>query len=68
MNIRSKSNSLKVAAFQAPLGGCFWAPDDTTEFKNLGKVGDDRDTLYFNAFTEGMFSWDNDLKNDRERC
>lgn len=37
------------------------------EFKNLGKVGDDRDTLYFNAFTEDLFSWDNDLKNDRER-
>jgi wobble nucleotide-excising tRNase len=39
----------------------------STEFKNLGKVGDDRDTLYFNAFTEDLFSWDNDLKNDRER-
>jgi wobble nucleotide-excising tRNase len=25
------------------------------------------DTLYFNAFTEDLFSWDNDLKNDRER-
>lgn len=39
----------------------------STEFKNLGKVGDDRDTLYFNAFTEDLFNWDNDLKNDRER-
>src|SRR5580704_702777 len=39
----------------------------STEFKNLGKAGDDRDTLYFNAFTEDLFSWDNDLKNDRER-
>ena len=39
----------------------------STEFKNLGKVGDDRDTLYFNAFTEDLFSWDNDLANDRER-
>lgn len=28
------------------------------------KVGD---TLYFNAFTEDLFSWDNDLKNDSER-
>jgi wobble nucleotide-excising tRNase len=37
------------------------------EFKDLGKKGDDRDTLYFNAFTEDLFSWDNDLKNDRER-
>ena len=26
-----------------------------------------RDTLYFNAFTEDLFSWDNDLKNDRDR-
>lgn len=36
-------------------------------FKDLGKNGDDRDTLYFNAFTEDLFQWDNDLKNDRER-
>ncbi|HLL04140.1 MAG TPA: AAA family ATPase [Myxococcaceae bacterium] len=39
----------------------------STEFKNLGKNGDDRDTLYFNAYTEDLFSWDNDLKNDRKR-
>lgn len=25
------------------------------------------DTLYFNAFTEDLFSWDNDLANDTER-
>jgi hypothetical protein len=25
------------------------------------------DTLYFNAFTEDLFYWDNDLENDRER-
>jgi wobble nucleotide-excising tRNase len=36
-------------------------------FKDLGKNGDERDTLYFNAFTEDLFQWDNDLKNDRER-
>lgn len=36
-------------------------------FKELGKNGDERDTLYFNAFTEDLFQWDNDLKNDRER-
>lgn len=36
-------------------------------FKDLGKQGDARDTLYFNAFTEDLFYWDNDLKNDRER-
>ena len=26
-----------------------------------------RDTLYFNAFTEDLFLWDNDLENDSER-
>ena len=36
-------------------------------FKDLGKNGDERDTLYFNAFTEDLFNWDNDLENDRER-
>jgi predicted ATPase len=42
-------------------------------FKELGKQrnaeGDviARDTLYFNAFTEDLFTWDNDLENDRER-
>jgi hypothetical protein len=39
----------------------------STEFKNLGKKSDERDTLYFNAFTEDLFQWDNDLANDRER-
>ncbi len=39
----------------------------STAFKDLGKSGDDRDTLYFNAFTEDLFSWDNDLQHDRER-
>jgi hypothetical protein len=39
----------------------------STEFKNLGKKGDRRDTLYFNAFTEDLFQWDNDLANDSER-
>ncbi len=39
------------------------------EFKNKGKKGgaDKRDTLYFNAFTEDLFQWDNDLQNDVER-
>jgi wobble nucleotide-excising tRNase len=36
-------------------------------FKNLGKRDESRDTLYFNAFTEDLFSWDNDLENDNER-
>ena len=42
-------------------------------FKELGKQKNDdgeviaRDTLYFNAFTEDLFIWDNDLENDRER-
>lgn len=37
------------------------------EFRALGKVGDARDTLYFNAFTEDLFSWDNDLDGDADR-
>ena len=37
-------------------------------FKDLGKQrGRKRDTLYFNAFTEDLFYWDNDLENDSER-
>jgi len=39
----------------------------STIFKDLGKKKDERDTLYFNAFTEDLFYWDNDLENDRER-
>ena len=45
----------------------------STAFKSLGKVvntdgeTEKRDTLYFNAFTEDLFMWDNDLENDRER-
>lgn len=43
------------------------------EFKEDGKVYDDegnvtsRDTLYFNAFTEDLFSWHNDLVNNTDR-
>ena len=36
-------------------------------FKDLGKQGDNPDTLYFNAFTEDLFTWDNDLAGDRKR-
>lgn len=36
-------------------------------FKEAGKNNDARDTLYFNAFTEDLFSWDNDLNNDTQR-
>jgi energy-coupling factor transporter ATP-binding protein EcfA2 len=45
----------------------------STTFKDLGKSvnangeTEKRDTLYFNAFTEDLFSWDNDLENDSER-
>lgn len=39
----------------------------STAFKDVGKNVGRRDTLYFNAFTEDLFSWDNDLDNDRER-
>jgi len=37
------------------------------DFKDLGKGGGKRDTLYFNAFTEDLFDWDNDFENDQER-
>ena len=38
------------------------------EFKDIGKAGrdDNRDTLYFNVYTEDLFRWDNDLENDTE--
>lgn len=36
-------------------------------FKDHGKRGGGRDTLYFNAFTEDLFRWDNDLSNDTQR-
>lgn len=38
-------------------------------FKDSGKKkkGTERDTLYFNAYTEDLFHWDNDLKNDSQR-
>ncbi len=45
----------------------------SAEFKNLGKKVNEEgeivqeDTLYFNAFTEDLFSWDNDLENDTHR-
>lgn len=28
-------------------------------FKDIGRQGDARDTLYFNAYTEDLFTWDN---------
>ncbi|WP_211352656.1 AAA family ATPase [Luteibacter pinisoli] len=39
------------------------------EFKDAGKRKNRGrpDTLYFNAFTEDLFSWDNDLANDSQR-
>ena len=37
------------------------------EFKDLGKTGNSKDTLYFNAFTEDLFNWDNDLDGDESR-
>ena len=45
----------------------------STAFKDLGKVvntdgeTEQRDTLYFNAFTEDLFLWDNDLESDSKR-
>lgn len=37
------------------------------EFKDIGKKGSGADTLYFNAFTEDLFDWDNDFDDDQER-
>lgn len=43
------------------------------EFKNAGKrkskknPGGNADTLYFNAFTEDLFTWENDLEGDSVR-
>lgn len=43
------------------------------EFKSLGQETNEEtgvktaDTLYYNAFTEDLFSWDNDLANDTQR-
>mgnify|MGYP000570819981 CR=1 FL=1 len=37
------------------------------DFKDVGKNNGNADTLYFNAFTEDLFSWDNDLDNDTQR-
>lgn len=36
-------------------------------FKNISKQNSEGDTLYYNAFTEDLFYWDNDLDNDEER-
>lgn len=35
-------------------------------FRKLGKNEGGRDTLYYNAFTEDLFTWDNDLENDNQ--
>ena len=37
------------------------------DFKNQCKSVEERDTLYFNAYTEDLFYWDNDLENDSNR-
>ena len=36
-------------------------------FKEAGKAAGGADTLYFNAFTEDLFSWDNDLDSNTHR-
>ena len=37
-------------------------------FKDAGKLNNRADTLYFNAFTEDLFTWDNDFENDTNRA
>lgn len=39
----------------------------STAFKDIAKKSGQPDTLYFNAFTEDLFSWHNDLDGDNER-
>jgi energy-coupling factor transporter ATP-binding protein EcfA2 len=39
----------------------------STAFKDIAKQAGQADTLYFNAFTEDLFSWHNDLDGDSER-
>ena len=45
----------------------------SVEFKSMGQNLNEEtgektaDTLYYNAFTEDLFYWDNDLENDTER-
>ena len=45
----------------------------SAEFKILGQTLNEEtgektaDTLYYNAFTEDLFYWDNDLENDTDR-
>ena len=45
----------------------------SAEFKTLGQTPNEEtgektaDTLYYNAFTEDLFYWDNDLENDTDR-
>ena len=36
-------------------------------FKDKRKNEDEKDTLYYNAFTEDLFYWDNDLDSDENR-
>lgn len=36
----------------------------SVEFKNIGKAQGMRDTLYFNAYTEDLFQWNNDIDED----
>lgn len=36
-------------------------------FKDMGKQDEVRDTLYFNAFTEDLFHWNNDLEGNEDR-
>ena len=37
------------------------------DFQDFGKRKGSSDTLYFNAYTEDLFTWENDLENDEIR-
>lgn len=64
-NLRTKLKEKKIILLYAYNG--VGKTRLSMEFKDLGKIGDERDTLYFNAFTEDLFSWDNDLDEDATR-
>ena len=38
----------------------------STAFRDIGWLGGDADTLYYNAYTEDLFTWDNKLVQENE--
>lgn len=64
-HLRSELENKKTILLYAYNGtGKTWL---SMAFKDMGKQDDARDTLYFNAFTEDLFHWNNDLAGDADR-